>query len=151
MARATLASLGFAVGMAGLPSELLARAPVAIESLGSAGGWRQYQVPTSDGVYVDSANDLLLARAGGSVYALSARCTHRGSARVAWQQSAGRFQCPKHKAIFSRDGVLQSGKPSRSLDRFAIRRNGMAIDVDLTTVFQEDLDPAAWEAALVAA
>ena len=150
LARATLASLGLTLGMAGIPADLLARAPGAIRATRARGAWHQYTVPTEDGVYVDAANDLLLARAGGQVYALSARCTHRGSTAVNWQPAAGQFQCPRHKATFGGDGTLRSGKPARGLDRFALRRNGTAIDVDTATIYQEDTDPVAWRAASVA-
>ncbi len=149
--RATLASLGLAAGLSGLPADLLARAPSAITPLGGAGTRRSYPIPAADGVFVDEANDLMLARVAGSVYALSSKCTHRGSATVAWQPGQDRFQCPKHKAIFSSAGVLRSGKPRRSLDRYGISRSGTQLSVDLATIYQEDTDPAAWQAAVVSA
>jgi nitrite reductase/ring-hydroxylating ferredoxin subunit len=148
---ATLASLGLAAGLSSLPAELLARAPSSLAPLGGSGSWRQYPLPSADGVFVDEANEVILARVAGSVYALSSRCTHRGRNSVAWQPAAGRFQCPKHKAIFSPSGDLRSGKADRSLDRYAIRRNGAQLNVDLATVYQEDLDPAEWQGAVVAA
>jgi nitrite reductase/ring-hydroxylating ferredoxin subunit len=149
--RATLASLGLAAGLSGLPAELLARAPSAITPSGVAGTRRSYPIPAADGVFVDEANELLLARVAGSVFALSSRCPHKSTATVAWQPGQDRFQCPKHKAIFSPAGVLRSGKPRRSLDRYGISRSGSQLSVDLATVYQEDTDAAAWQAAVVRA
>lgn len=111
-------------------------------------GERRYPLPALDGVAVDEAAGVILARSADAVYAFSLKCPHKGTA-LRWQAAAQRFQCPKHKSRYQPDGVFISGRATRSMDRHAIRRDAQTVIVDLARVFREDLHPRDWEAACV--
>jgi Rieske Fe-S protein len=66
-----------------------------------------------------------------------------------WKAKDSRFQCPKHKSKYEPDGTFISGRATRGMDRFGLRRSGAEIVVDLSKVYQEDKDKAAWDAAAV--
>jgi len=76
-------------------------------------------------------------------------CPHQRTA-LHWLQDVGRFQCPKHKSRYQPDGVFVSGRATRNMDRFAVRRDGATIVVDLEKVFKSDVDAAGWAGAVVA-
>lgn len=107
-----------------------------------------YPVPDADGAVVDVGNRVLLIRAAGRAYAFSLECPHRGAV-LQWRSGQGQVVCPKHKAQFSAAGVYESGRRTRSLDRFALRREGATLVVDLATLVQSDTDPAGWTNAAV--
>jgi nitrite reductase/ring-hydroxylating ferredoxin subunit len=110
---------------------------------------RSYAIPAGDSISVDVANDLILARWQNRVYAFSLRCPHRGT-RLEWHAGEGRVFCPKHKARFRPDGAYDSGRRTRALDRYAVRRQGAAQLVDdLAAVLREDADALRWAAAAV--
>lgn len=134
-----------ALGIAMVPS--LVRAMPLVDD-GQPRGERRYAIPAADGVSVDEDASLILARHAGSVYALSLACPHKRTA-VRWQPGNGRFECPKHKSRYQPDGVFISGKATRSMDRFAIRRDGAFVVADTDRMFREDADTAAWRAAVV--
>jgi len=140
---ASLAASGIAAGSA-FASSVGAIAPVA------AGGRRpRYDLPPADGVSIDTGNEVIVARVQGRAYAFSSRCTHRG-AKLVWHADESRVFCPKHKARFRADGMHDSGRSTRALDRYAVSLEGSALLVDLDTLYRVDQDPAAWEAAVVA-
>jgi Rieske Fe-S protein len=60
-----------------------------------------------------------------------------------------RFQCTKHDSKYQPDGTYTSGRATRNLDRFAIRRDGPSVVVDLDKTFHSDTDAAGWTAAAV--
>jgi cytochrome b6-f complex iron-sulfur subunit len=109
---------------------------------------RTYAIPASDGVFIDADNEVILARWENRVYAFSLKCPHKGT-RLEWRATEQRVFCPKHKARFLASGAHLSGRGSRDLDRYAIRRAQTAITVDLGTLYRQDLSRAAWEAAVV--
>jgi nitrite reductase/ring-hydroxylating ferredoxin subunit len=109
---------------------------------------RSYTIPAADGVYVDAATDVILARWQNQVYAFSIACPHRG-ATLEWRPAENRVFCPKHKARFRPDGAHDSGRQSRDLDRFDIRRAGEQVIVDLDGLRRADTDSAAWLSAVV--
>ena len=113
------------------------------------GNQRHYDLPRSDGVAVDSDNEVILARWQGHVYAFSLRCTHRGT-RLVWHADESRVFCPKHKARFRPDGAHDSGRITRSLDRYGLRLEGGAVVVELDMLYRLDEDPAGWTAAVMA-
>jgi len=108
----------------------------------------RYALPTGDGVEVDEGNEVILVRWQGNAYAFSAKCPHRG-ARLEWRPSEGRVFCPKHKARFRADGAHDSGRSSRDLDRYDIRREGASLVIRLDALRRKDTDPAEWAAAVV--
>ena len=141
---ATLAALGAAPGISFATSGRVL-APLA----GDGGGaQRRYDLPRADGVWIDSANEVILARWQNRVYAFSLRCPHRG-ATLEWHAAESRVYCPKHKARFRPDGMHDSGRATRSLDRYDLRLEGNAITVDREALHRVDEDPRGWNAAVV--
>ena len=91
------------------------------------------------------------ASAQSVVYALSIRCPHRAVTKLDWIPTANEFHCPKHDAHFQANGELIDGRPDRSMDRFAIRRSGNTITVDMASIVQQDVAREAWDRAFVRA
>lgn len=153
--RAFLRSASFAAGAVlvalGAPSALLAAevGEVAAEPTTALTPIRQYAMPAGDGALVDAADEVLLVRWGGRLYAFALSCPHRG-ATLQWQGS-GTVRCPKHKAVFSADGAHVGGRRTRDLDRYAVHLDGARLVVDLGTRLRADTDAAAWAAASVPA
>jgi Rieske Fe-S protein len=83
------------------------------------------------------------------VFALSLACPHQ-SAAVRWVPQHNQFECTKHDSHYQPDGVHVSGRATRNMDRFPVRRDGNSLHVDIAHVFQSDKDPAGWAAATVA-
>lgn len=51
---------------------------------------------------------------------LDATCTHLGCL-VRWQEDRGDFACPCHEGLFTREGAVISGAPTKPLRRLATR------------------------------
>jgi nitrite reductase/ring-hydroxylating ferredoxin subunit len=132
------------------PGIALARIVSEIRPVRAKGDLRSYVIGVTDAVMIDADNDVILARSRGKVYAFSQRCPHKG-ARLVWHEDESRIYCPKHKARFFPDGEHASGRRSRNLDRYPLRREGREIVVDTGTVYREDADRGAWDAAVIAA
>jgi nitrite reductase/ring-hydroxylating ferredoxin subunit len=107
-----------------------------------------YSFPAQDGVLIDEANDVVITRVQHSVSAFSLACPHRSSVTLRWEAAEGKFLCPKHDGEFRQNGELVGGKPDRSMDRYAIRREGANLAVDTRTIYQEDLDTQ-WAKAII--
>lgn len=107
-----------------------------------------YAIPASDGVTIDRDNDLMLARYQGKVFAFSLACPHQNTA-LRWLQAEGRFQCPKHKSKYAPDGTFLSGRATRSMDRFALRKDGTNIVVDTGHLYEQDKNAKEWDGAWV--
>ncbi len=145
---ALAAVAGFAA--LGLAPRVALALPVGwVEALTTRGPERSYPLPAADGVQIDRDNGVVLARAASAVYALSLTCPHQNTA-LRWQAADGRFQCPKHKSKYRPDGVFLSGRATRSMDRFAIRRDGALVVVTLDRLLREDEQREQWRAAAVA-
>ena len=141
LAAAAIAVAGSAAGA--LPVRFIA-------SLASSDGDVTYATPHADGVNIDKDKEIILARVGGKVYAFDLECPHQQTA-LRWLDSDKRFQCPKHKSLYSADGVYLEGRATRSMDRHAIRRDGGNVVVDLDKRYEEDQDGALWKNAFVTA
>ena len=145
--RATaLGVLGALAGEALLPT--LASAVGTVTSASAGKLELRYALPPADGVAVDEGNEVILVRWQGRAYAFSAKCPHRG-ARLEWRSAEGRVFCPKHKARFRPDGAHDSGRQSRDLDRYDVRREGTSLVIRLDMLRRADTDPAGWAAAMV--
>ena len=59
----------------------------------------------------------VLTENGQDFTVMSNVCTHLGC-RVRWIPDQGKFFCPCHNGIFSKDGNVLGGPPPRPLDRF---------------------------------
>jgi nitrite reductase/ring-hydroxylating ferredoxin subunit len=106
-----------------------------------------FPVPAQDGVQFDKDQELILVRNQGHVYAFALSCPHQNTA-LRWVDE-GRFQCPKHKSKYEPDGTFISGRATRNMDRYAIKRGGEEVEVDLEVLYRNDKQPAEWTAAVV--
>jgi Rieske Fe-S protein len=109
---------------------------------------KSYPLPTADGVQIDKDMDVILSRVQGKVYAFNLACPHQNTA-LRWDGGKGRFQCPKHKSIYTPEGVFVEGRATRGLDRFAVRKNGNSLVVSLDSLFEENKDADKWKTAFV--
>ena len=116
--------------------------------LHQAGSELTLALPAADGATVYPDHSMILARYAGAVYAFSLACPHQRAA-LRWMGAQGRFQCPKHKSRYRPDGVYISGRATRSVDRFALRRQDGNVVVNLSRRLREDEEREAWGAALV--
>jgi nitrite reductase/ring-hydroxylating ferredoxin subunit len=107
-----------------------------------------YPIPAADGVSIDKDTEVILARSGHSLYAFMLSCPHQNTA-LKWFASDNRFQCPRHKSLYSADGTFIEGRATRSMDRFAVHRAGGHVVVNLDKVFEEDQDAAGWKGAFL--
>lgn len=107
-----------------------------------------YPIPAGDGVTIDRAEGVIIARVGTQAFAFSLTCPHQNTA-LRWQEKAQEFQCPKHKSRYRPDGVFIAGRATRAMDRFAISRDGGNLVVDVDRLYEADTQPAEWAAAVV--
>lgn len=123
--------------------------PMQLTSASSANGAEAaYPLPETDGVTIDRDGEVILVRWEGAVYAFRLSCPHQKTA-LKWKEKDGRFQCPKHKSKYQPDGTFISGRATRGMDRYAIRRRKSEIVVDTSKVYLEDKDEAGWRSAVV--
>lgn len=121
--------------------------PVSVGSGSGARDDKAYALPTADGVVIDKEESVIVARFQGRAYVFSLACPHQNSA-LRWDAAVKRFQCPKHKSRYQADGVFIDGRATRGLDRFAVRRDGDRILVNLDALYEEDKN-AEWKTAFV--
>ena len=143
--------LGCAAGMLGGAAIGVEDLPLlgVTTALATQGNERQYAIPTADGVTIDQSSAVLLTRYQGQVFALAMACPHQQAA-VKWLPAEQRFRCSKHDSKYQPTGIYTSGRATRSLDRFPIRRDQDHVLVDVTKVFKSDVDPDGWAHAAVA-
>ena len=109
---------------------------------------KTYPLPATAGVVIDKDESVIIARTADRVFAFSLACPHQNTA-LRWDKGNNRFQCPKHKSRYQPDGVFIDGRATRGLDRFALRRDGETIVVNLDAMFHQDKHPTEWAAAFV--
>jgi nitrite reductase/ring-hydroxylating ferredoxin subunit len=144
MAAGAVAALGVA------PSQAAAFPVRFVSALGATGTEKTYALPPADGVNIDKQESVIIARSQNVVYAFSLACPHQQTA-LKWDEMDKEFKCPKHFSTFHADGVYvpDSGRATRGMDRFAVRKDGANVAVDLEKLYQEDEDAAQWKAALI--
>ena len=139
----------FIIGLAalGLPSSLAAL-PV-VETSGAGGpSEKHYPVPAGDSVNIDRQAQVILVRFQNNVYAFSLACPHE-HASIKWLQKDRRFQCSKHDSKYQPNGTYTSGRATRNLDRFVLRKEETNVVVDLQHWFESDKNPSGWASAFV--
>ena len=144
-------ALGAAASLAvvlGMPAGAAALPVRAISALARAGDTRTYPLPAADGVQIDRDAEVILVRWENAVYAFDLSCPHQHTA-LRWVDGSHRFQCPKHKSQYQPDGEFITGRATRGMDRFDVRRDGANVVVDLDVLHKQTDDPAAWNAAVV--
>ena len=107
-----------------------------------------YPIPAADGATVDRDNGVIVVRHQGKVFAFNLSCPHENAA-VRWKAAVGRFECSRHDSRYEPDGTYTSGRATRNMDRFPVRRAGDTVVVDIATLIQSDTQKAQWEAAAV--
>jgi Rieske Fe-S protein len=123
--------------------------PVRLASaLSARGDDRTYPIPTADGAVIDKKESVIVARWQGMIYAFSLACPHQNTA-LKWEQDDARFQCPKHHSKYRPDGSFIEGRATRGMDRFAVRRDGETVVVDIDKLYRQDQDAADWKAAFI--
>lgn len=140
--------VGGALALCNLLPETLKALPVHMVGGAGAGAEQSYPIPAADSVSVDGKQGLILARAAGKIYAFSMTCPHERAA-VKWVPKDNRFACTKHDSKYRTDGTYISGRSTRSLDRFPIRRDGGQVLINTDLIFRFDKDPAGWEKAAI--
>ena len=132
-------TLALAACLAAVPS---------LSALRLVGEQAVYPIPKEDGVTIDRDHEVMLARSQNSIYAFGLSCPHQRTP-LRWQEEQRRFQCPKHKSTFQLDGAFVSGRATRSLDRYALARDGDTVVVDLSALLQEERDRERWVNAVL--
>ncbi len=82
-----------------------------VVNIRSRDAWRR--VEDSKTVYAFSED-------GQNYTALDATCTHLGCL-VRWKEDDQHFSCPCHKGIFSKEGLVVSGSPTKPLKQLEIK------------------------------
>ena len=141
--------IGGAFALCALLPDSLDGLPVVFAEGRAAGAERSYPLPATDSVTVDANAGMILARSAGKLHAFSLSCPHERAA-VKWVPKDSRFSCTKHDSKYRPDGTYISGRATRGLDRFPIRREGDTVLVNLDLVFRFDKDPAGWQKAEIA-
>jgi nitrite reductase/ring-hydroxylating ferredoxin subunit len=131
-----------------LPGGRAAALPVSFVTGAGRRSDKEYQLPAADGVFIDKEESVIIARFDGRAYAFSLACPHQNTA-IRWDNGNRRFQCPKHKSRYRTDGTFIEGRATRGLDRFAVRRDGGRLLVNLDALYREDRDASLWAAAFV--
>jgi arsenite oxidase small subunit len=110
---------------------------------------KAYPIPATDGAQIDKDNETIIARAAGKVYVFSLGCPHQNTG-LHWNAGDHEFQCPKHHSRFLPDGnyIDGSGRATRGMDRFAVRKDANTIVANLDALLQQDQDDA-WTSAFI--
>ena len=66
---------------------------------------------------------------------------------MSWIARDGRFQCSKHDSRYTPEGTYTSGRATRNLDRFPVRREQNEIVVTTDRVYRSDQDLGSWTSA----
>jgi Rieske Fe-S protein len=147
---ASVAVVSVLVALGAAPRSAAAAPIRFIAPIGGSHEDKAYPIPAADGSQIDKSNDVIITRWQGKVYAFSLACPHQNTA-IKWSDKDHGFECPKHHSRFEPDGlyIKDSGRATRGLDRFAVRKDGNNIVVNLDKLFQEDDNEADWKTAFV--
>jgi Rieske Fe-S protein len=107
-----------------------------------------YPLPAVDGVTIDRDTQVILVRFQQKAYVFNLACPHENTA-LRWKPRDVRFQCPRHESQYQPDGTFMSGRATRNMDRFAVKRVGDQLVVDLNRLYRSDQQPQDWTAAVV--
>lgn len=136
--------------LAGSPGQAAAMSVAWGRAHAREGSELAYPLPAADGALIDQEQEVILVRWQGSIHAFNLSCPHQSTA-LRWHPNEHQFRCPRHKSEYQPDGTFIRGRATRSMDRFAIRRRGDEVLVDVDTLFRDDRDHAGWVAAVVTA
>lgn len=145
---AALAAAGAFAALGIVASEARALPVRAVSALSVRGDERTYPIPLADGATIDKEESVIVVRWQNAVYVFSLACPHQNTA-LKWEQREAQFQCPKHHSKYRPDGSFIEGRATRGMDRFAVRRDGEKVVVDLDKLYQQNSDAAEWKAAVI--
>jgi Rieske Fe-S protein len=145
---ASMILAGIVAGLGGTPGRADALAVRLGRSQQRAGDEHTYPIPAEDGATIDRDAEIIVVRYQQRVYAFSLSCPHQHTA-LRWQPEDNQFQCPKHHSRYRPDGAFVSGRATRSMDRFGIRRDSGNIVADVGKYYRQDSNPDEWAAAVV--
>ncbi|MEO8031692.1 MAG: Rieske 2Fe-2S domain-containing protein [Gemmatimonadota bacterium] len=148
MKEAALLLAAIATSLGTTPARAAAMSLGAIRPLGRAGDEHTYPLPAEDGATIDHDSEIIVVRFQQKAYGFNLSCPHQHTA-LKWQAEDHQFQCPRHHSRYTPDGVFVSGRATRGMDRFGIRRDGDNIVIDVAKYYQQDKNTAEWEAAFV--
>src|SRR3954471_10627377 len=103
--RGFLQSAAFLIAGAALAVPRAAHALPRIAGLRISKEEKSYPIPAADLVWIDKDFDVILSRLQGKVYAFNLACPHQNTA-LKWDDGKHHFQCPKHKSIYTPEGVF---------------------------------------------
>ena len=109
---------------------------------------KAYPIPAPDTVAIDRDESVIVANVGGRAYGFSLACPHQHTA-LRWDDDERRFKCPKHHSRYQADGTFIDGRATRGMDRFAVRRDGDQLFVNLDLLYRQDENATEWAAAFV--
>lgn len=135
-----LATGGFALA--------LANATYVEGRTGTTADEKRYPIPAGDGVSIDRAAEVILVRFHNQVFAFNLACPHENYA-LRWKDKDVMFQCPEHQSRYQPDGTFVDGRATRNMDRFAIKREGNDIVINLDLLYRSDKQTSDWTAAVV--
>jgi Rieske Fe-S protein len=147
--QAAFAISGVLIGMAAGPAEAAALPVVEGQPLGASGADLTYPIPAADGATIDRDNGVIVVRFQGKVFAFNLSCPHENAA-VRWKAAVNRFECSRHDSKYEPNGAYTSGRATRNMDRFPVKRIGDTIAVDVSRLIQSDTQKTQWEAAAIA-
>ena len=148
LARMSTAALAAMVGVELWPGSAAAVPVTAGTGTQTGPAERTYPTPAADAVTIDREMQVILVRFQQHAYAFNLACPHENTA-LRWKERTGRFQCPRHESEYQPDGTFISGRATRNMDRFAIKRAGDHLVVDLDRLFRSDQQARDWGAAAV--
>ncbi len=85
-----------------------------------------------------SGKPVYVVRLNEGYKVFSGVCTHLGCI-VRWEEQKGRFYCPCHQGVFSKNGQVLSGPPPRPLDEFEVH-----LEQNLVFIKVEDKMEGPW-------
>lgn len=149
---ALLARREFLRGALGVGAMALAGTPLrviqATQAEARSGDEKTYDIPAPDTVVIDRDESVIVGNFSGRAYAFSLACPHQNTA-LRWEAADHRFQCPKHHSRYQPDGTFIDGRATRGMDRFAIRRDGEQLVVNLDALYRQDENATEWTSAFV--
>jgi nitrite reductase/ring-hydroxylating ferredoxin subunit len=145
---AALMVAGTLAALSAAPVSAAALEPRFIRALAGPDAMKSYPIPAGDSVNIDKDESVIIARWKGKLFAFSLACPHQNTA-LHWEPDDQDFRCPKHHSIYTPEGVFIDGRATRSMDRFAVKRDGGNVSVDLDKLYREDDDPDLWKAAFL--
>jgi len=134
---------------AGMLPRVAAAAPRPIRALSRDRAEVRYPIPAKDGVHFDDANEVILVRNAGHVFAFALSCPHQNTALKLDPEGSGGFYCTKHESRYKPSGEFISGRATRNMDRLQIRRDGGSVVVNVDKWFESDAEPTQWASAMV--